>query len=891
MLSIARNIIFYAKTVPFAVWLILFVAGASVPAQAQKLPNNRTKLQKTAKDTILKTNKLADSVTAQDTILRKDTTAKFTDTLNIPVSKSALTSQVKYKAKDSIIYDIEAKKVYLYGTAHIEYQDIVLDADAITIDWNTNQIKASGRIDSTGKVAGKPKFKEGDQEFKTDTLEYNFRTKRGRISSLRTKEGQEGFIHTNIAKTIKGEDGKDVIFAKDAKYTTCELEDPHFYIQTNKLKLIPKDKIITGPALIYVEKIPVPLVLPFGFFPANSRKTSGIIIPSVGNTGTRGFVLRDGGFYYGGSEYFDLALIGDIYTGGSYRASVQSNYAKRYRFDGDLSLSYARLDNGQPKETPGYDVTEEYYVSWSHFQNPKAHPGTTFNANVNAGSSRYLKQTSFDANAIRAQNLQSSISYGKQFRGTPFNLTAALTHNQILNTGRIDFSLPNINHSMNRINPFKGKNAIQKRWYHDIGVSYNLNVQNQLNTSDSTIKEDFNWEKFNNGAHLTVPITTAFKIFNYFSLSPSFNLDEFFYTKRSLFSFNKELNKVDTFTENGFFHAHTWSANASLSTLLYGMFNINKGRLVALRHQITPTLTMSYRPDYGQDKFGYYRTVQVDTSGKMSAPYSIYQQSATVAGYPSLGKQGSAFFSINNNLELKVRSKKDTVQDTKKIKIFEFLNLTGGYNFLADSFNLQPFNFSASTTLFEKINIQGGATLDPYQVEKVGEFARPVNRYVAEDSKSLGRFTRANLSFSTDFNAEARKDAASRVANYQNPYINFYYNQPYANFDVPWGFGVRYNLYYNKPAFESDVTQTVNFNSQLNLTPKWKVTAQMDYDIRNNDIAFAEFNIFRDLHCWEMSFKWIPFGTYQSYFFNIHIKATTLRDLKLDKRRDFYQFE
>ncbi|MGZ5242736.1 MAG: putative LPS assembly protein LptD, partial [Bacteroidia bacterium] len=758
MLTIACNINFYAKTVPLSVWLLLFVMGTGLKAGAQiKLPNNKTKVQKAAKDTVIKTNNSAKSASPQDTIARKDTTVKFADTLNIPVSKSALTAQVKYKAKDSIIYDIETKKVYLYGTAHIEYQDIVLDADFITIDWNTNEISASGRVDSTGKIAGKPKFKEGEQEFKTDSIKYNFKTKRGRISSLRTQEGQEGYIHTNVAKTVKNEEGQDVIFAKDAKYTTCELDDPHFYIQTNKLKLIPKDKIITGPALIFVEKIPVPLVLPFGFFPANSRKTSGIIIPSVGNSGTRGFVLRDGGFYYGGSEYFDPALIGDIYTGGSYRASVQSKYAKRYRFDGDLSLSYARLDNGQPKETPGFDVTEEYYVTWSHFQNPKAHPGTTFNANVNAGSSKYLKQTSFNANAIRTQNLQSSISYGKQFRGTPFNLTAALNHSQVLSTGQIDFTLPNINHSMNRINPFKGKNAIQKRWYHDIGVSYNLNVQNRLQTSDSTIRKDFTLDKFNNGAHLTVPITTAFKVFNYFSLSPSFNVDEFFYTKRSFKTLNHELNKIDTFTENGFFMAHTWRADAGLSTLIYGMFPINKGRLIALRHQVTPSVTMSYRPDYGDEKFGYYRKVQLDTTSKRIVPYSIYEESASVAGYPSIGKQGSAFFSINNNVELKVRTKKDTAQATKKIKIFEQLNVTGGYNFLADSLNLMPFTLFASTTLFEKINIQGGASLDPYQiVTDTFGYERRINKFVSEDSKALGRFTSANLSFSTDFNAEAR---------------------------------------------------------------------------------------------------------------------------------------
>ena len=891
MLTIFYNIKIYTKTVPFAAWLLFIFACAALPAQAQiKLPN-KTKLQKPAKDSTEKTNNTVINRTTPADTNHKDTTAKFVDTLNVPVSKSALTSQVKYNAKDSIIYDIAAKKVYLYGKAHIEYQDIILDAAYITIDWNTNEISAEGLPDSTGKLAGNPVFTQGDQKTEQKKLTYNFKTKRGRINELLTKQGDEGYIHGERVKTIK-ENGRDIIFVKDAKYTTCDLADPHYYIQTNKLKLIPKDKVITGPALIYIEKVPIPLVLPFGFFPANSRKSSGIIIPSVGSAGFRGFVLRDGGFYYGGSDYFDLALTGDIYTGGSYRIATQSNYAKRYRFNGGINLEYALLENGKPKETPDYDVSKEYHVTWNHFQNPKAHPGTTFNAAVNIASNKFLKQTSYNANDLRTQNLNSSISYSKQFRGTPFNLSTALTHDQILNTGAINFTLPNVNFSMNRINPFKSKNAIQKRWYHDIGFGFNLNAQNRLQSSDSTLREDLQtWNKFNNGGHLSAPLSTSFKVFKFFSLSPSLTYDSYFYTKRSFRNYNDDLQKVDTTNQNGFYFAQAWSASTTLSTNIYGMFQINRGRLVALRHSITPNISLNYRPDYALPKYGIYRTVQTDTQAKVFSMYSVYEASSSVAGYPGAGKQGKLNFGIINNLELKVKTRKDTTQDTKKIKILDNLRVVGGYNFLADSLKFDPFSFSAFTTLFEKLRINGDATLSPYKFRTTSTGrSYEIDSFVLSDGHSLGRIISARLTFSTDLNAEAREDAA-RVASYNNPYIGYYYSQPYANFNIPWNLGFSYNLVYSKPYKETDVTQTVHLNAGLNLTQKWKVTAQGDYDIRENEISFVEFNILRDLHCWEMSFQWTSFGTNQRYLFNIHIKASTLRDLKLDKRRDFYQFD
>jgi lipopolysaccharide assembly outer membrane protein LptD (OstA) len=808
---------------------------------------------------------------------------------SVPTSPSALGSDVKYNAKDSIIFDVVNKKVYLYGNAHMDYTDITLDAEYITIDYISNTICAQGGLDSNGRDKNMPKFKQGDQVFNSRELCYNFKTKKGRIKELFLKEG-EGYIHVDTSKVVKI-NGKDVIYGKGAKYTTCDLpDDPHFYIETGKMKLVAGEKVITGPAYIVMEGVPLPIVLPFGFFPANSRKTSGIIIPSYGESATQGFALRGGGFYFGNSNYYDAALTGDIYTGGSYLMNLKSRYADSYRFAGGLNLSYARNQIGY-KETKDFQVQENYFIDWTHNQDVKANPGSTFAVSVHAGSSNYLKQNTYNPTSIATQALASSISYSKRFTGTPFSLNSSLNHSQNLGTGAVDFTLPNVNFAMSRINPFKSSHAVGKHWYDDINVTYNLNFKNLLHTSDSTIHEDLTPEKFQNGFQQTIPIQTSLRVLKYFTLTPSINYDGYLYTTKFVKAFDTLTNQlVNVKQTHGLYYASAYGANISLTTMIYGMYTINSGKLIAFRHVLTPVISASWRPDFGLPSYGYYADY-VNLRDHTTGRYSVYDNG--VIGSPAAGKQGSINVDLQNNFELKVKNPKDTANPTKKIKVLDYFDLASSYNFLADSFQLSPVSFSARTTLFDRFGIQGDARLDPYHMDETGK------RYKEYDFSARGlpgRVTDMHLNLTANLNHKAAT-AKSRVMPVYNPFTSYYYPEPYANFDVPWNAALGYtggytlgtvlNSYTGRMELKKNFDQVVNVSGDLNLTSKWKIVVATGYSLTTKDFTLSKINIYRDLHCWEMSFEWVPFGPYRSYFFNIHIKAPSLQDLKLDKRRTF----
>jgi lipopolysaccharide assembly outer membrane protein LptD (OstA) len=836
---------------------------------------------------------------------RKDTTIKRTDTLNVSESSSAFKSEVKYKAKDSIIYDLGQKRVYLYGNAHIDYEDISLDADSIAIDYTNNTIYAGGMRDSTGKLKGTPKFKQGGEEIRSQKMAYNFRSKKGKISEFRTQQG-DGYIQGDTVKTTKLQ-GKDAIYVKHARYTTCNLETPHFYMSADKLKILPKDKVITGPAFMVVEGVTIPVPIPFGFFPANNEKSSGLIIPNLGQSATQGFALTNGGFYYGGSDHYDAALTGDIYTNGSYRLDVRSSYAQRYQYGGNFNIDYARNQLGL-RETPQFTVQENYALHWTHHQDPKANPTTNFSSDVNIATSDFLKRNSYDINQIANQSLSSSISYSKRFSNSPFNFSAALRHAQNLTSGTTDLTLPDMSFGMSQIKPFKSKNAIKKKWYDDINVSYNLNMKNVLNTTDSTIKTDFkSLDRYKIGAAQSLPVSTNFKVFRYFTLTPSVNDNTFFYTKREDLqwvdrrdSIGKDRGRLVSTVKDGFYMANIYTINTNISTIVYGMYNINHGNLVAFRHVLTPTIGVTYQPDFSNPNYGYYGSVQADSTGRTKR-YSHYAVN-TIIGGPPQGRVGALTYNLLNNFELKVKTKpkeNDTSNTpaTKKIKILENLNFSGNYNFLADSMKLSPVGVLARTTLYNKFNIQASGTYNPYYVDPHGGLHK---EFDWNRTGRWGRFSDANAQFGFTLN-EKPVHANDRIIPVRNPFLSYYYPQPYANFAIPWNLTFYYTVSYNGlntvtnpadqlPYLHPKATSTVQFSGDFNLTTKWKIVYQTGYDMSAKQITTSKITIYRDLHCWTMQFDWIPFGTYRSYFFNIHIKAASLKDLKFDKRKEYYDF-
>lgn len=805
------------------------------------------------------------------------------------ISKSALESEVNYKAEDSIVYDLVNKKVYLFGKAEITFEKMKLDAGHVIIDWTTNTITAEGVKDSAGKETDNPVFLDGDQKYRSKRMVYNFKTKKGKLYELITSEG-EGTIHGEEVK----KDERDVIFASHAKYTTCDLDHPHYYISARRVKIIPGDKIITGPAYMVIEDVPLPLVLPFGFFPNNKRQASGIIVPGYGESPGRGFFLENGGYYFGFNDHLDLRLTGNLYTKGSWLIDAISRYATRYKFKGNLEFKYGVNKFGDPESTD-FEKDRDLILNWTHNQDPKANPNSNFSADVNIASQNAFRNNSRQLQSQTQNSLSSSITYHNSLPRTPFTFDVSGRHSQTLSNHRISITLPSANLSMSRIKPFKkSKLGIVE----NIGVNYRMDFKNEVNTIDSLLFKDNIWDKMKYGIKHSSTIQTNAKLFKYFTLNPSINYNGYTYFDRYkriyqprtkiIVKPNGEDSLVHYDTtildrKYGLFTAHEYSFNTNLSTRLYGFFGINKFGIVAIRHVLTPNIGFSYRPDFSKSKYGYYDEVQVDTSGEIRK-YSLYAENAY--GGPSSGEQGNINFSLNNNLEMKVKQETDSGSTTKKIKLFESLNASGAYNMLADSFKLSNINFSARTTLLNNFNIQVGATLDPY----VYSSGKRKDEFEVTNSGKLGRINRANFSLNFSLNPELFKPKKDRRKARTYRYVGTPDYMYYTDFDVPWNLSIQYSLDYNKnlsdPSIDPSVVQTISVGGSVSITEKWKFGGDMYYDMETEKISAARININRDLHCWEMSFNWNPVGTRSFYYFQINIKAQVLKDLQLKKKQD-----
>lgn len=504
-----------------------------------------------------------------DSLILKDTT----------ISKSAIKSTIEYYAKDSIHVDLKNNILNLYGDAWVKYESIKLEAAIIKIDWKKEILYAEGYYDKKNKYIGTPKFYDKGQDYKSKKIEYNFNTKKGKLYELLTKEG-EGYIHgSNVKK-----DSQDNIYASKAKYTTCDLETPHYYIYSSEVEIL-KDKIISGPAYLVMEGVPTPLAVPFGFFPKKDTRSSGIILPNYGESATRGFFLQGLGYYFGLSDYFDLLLKGDIYSRGSWLIDAVSSYAKRYKYSGNFSIVYAYNKFGDP-ETPDYSLSKDFSINWSHIQDPKSHPNSTFSANVNAGSENSYKNNSYNFDQSLQNSLASSISWSKRFAGTPISFTSSLTQRQNLTDKTIDLNLPTFSLNVARVMPFKSEKKVgKKRWYEDIGFTYTMNFQNLINTYDSLLFKKATWNNWNYGFRHEIPISTNIRILKYFTFTPSFD-----YTGMTYFSRVNETFVKDSIVQNkekGFYQLNQFQTSGSLSTRIYGMLNINRLGIIAVRHVMT----------------------------------------------------------------------------------------------------------------------------------------------------------------------------------------------------------------------------------------------------------------------------------------------------------------
>ncbi len=799
----------------------------------------------------------------------------------IRLTSDELKSKVHYTADDSIRFEIVSEKVFLYGNARVTYEDIEMTADYMEVNWLTKILYAKGGTDSIGAPKGLPVFKQNEEQFTAEAVTYNFETKKGKIKEVQTKQG-DGYVH---GETIKRIDENNYFIWKGA-YTTCDLPHPHYSISSNKLKVIQNNKIITGPAYLVIEDVPTPLAIPFGYFPTRKGRAAGILFPSYGESGRLGFFLKDGGYYFGLGDVVDFAVTGDIYSLGSWGLKLNSAYANRYHYGGNVSLSYSEIKESE-KELPDYRLNKDFFIRWNHRQDPKARPTSVFSANVNAGSSNFYQNNISSANNYLSNTFQSSVSWSKIWPGKPYNFSSSLSHSQNTITNDISLSLPVTNFSVNRVYPFKRKVAVgSEKWFEKIGVSYQNNFQNSIQTKDSLLFERGTEEQFRYGMSHAIPVSTSFKALKYFTVSPSITYNEKWYMKTIRKNYSVEDSSVVTDTINGFRAARDFQFSASMNTRVYGMVQMKRGKIAAIRHVLSPTITYTYRPDFSESKYNAYKNYQSDSLGTISQ-YSIYETG--IFGGPPAGKFGVISLNLDNNLEMKTRSVTDTAVNLRKVKIFESLSGNVSYNTAVDSLNWSNININGRTTLFERLNLNFSGSFDPYISDSIG---RKINQSEWDENKRLARLVNTSLTVGYALNnqrtTEPKTSAKGSEAELER--INRR-PQDYVDFSIPFNIVINYSVSYSRVGLlEETINQTLNFNGDVSLTPKWKVTFNSGYDFNAKDLSYTSLGIYRDLHCWEMRINWVPFGQQENYYFQINVKSSILQDLKLTKKNDIYDF-
>lgn len=896
------------KSVSVFFELILFLFGVLMPilASGQQfiVQDSLKRPLNNVQDTVKRETVVMDSVTRDS--VNRDTTKKG--------DGQGISSMVLSNAEDSTITDRKNNQLHLYGNAKIKYEDMELTADYIRIDNNSRTMFASGLIDHNGKYRGRPIFKTAtDPPVTVDSLIFNFDSKKGKTYGVFTEMDGASIQAREIKKNEYNEQ-----FIRHGFYSTCNLPFPHthFGIQMSRV-ILTENQVVSKSAYMVVEQVPLRFIMiPFGFFPKTNKRQSGILFPSFGEDFSRGFFMRDAGYYIGLNDYWDAELRGNLYTKGSWEANARVRYKKNYKYDGGFSLRYAYTKNGE-ENTPGFSRAKDFNITWNHSQRQEANPGTTFSASVNAGTGSFFSNTAasgtYDYNQITRNNMSSSIAYGKTFADGKVNFTSSLSHRQDISTGQINLELPNFNLNVATFNPFDSKERVgEQKWYQRLTVGYSVQGKNTINSPDSLLFRKETLEKMQNGIQHNVPVSLSLNVAKYFQFNTSLNYTERWYFQSIRKRFDNDpsgyVERIDTL--QGFNRAYDYSFSSGFSTKVYGQKNF-KGKLAALRHVITPSVNFNYRPDFSDSRFGFYReqryadgTPVLDNQNR-PVKYSIFQNA--IYGSPSAGRSMGIGFSVDNNIEAKIKSDKDTTgTGFKKVPILQGLTFSGNYNFVADSFNLSNISFSGRTALFDqKLGLNFNGSFDPYRYVEVTTPGstmpsyRRINEYAIKGGQ-LARLTQFGMSMDFSFNPAAAKNRNDNLNEMDKNKPNMTPEQQqelarissdpnaFVDFNIPWNIAASFSFQYSKPFAKSTITSTINIHGDLSVTPKWKIQYNSGYDFQAKKMSLTQFNIYRDLHCWDMSFGWIPFGTYRSYTFNIRVKASILQDLKLTKRNDYY---
>lgn len=881
----------------YIVFNLILIPSAFTQASAQEFPH---------------VNKRLNIENKKDTVTKAPTTLStlkpvVTDTVK-PKQGQKLEAPMLRKAKDYEKLDQKNKKVILYNQAVFKYQDYELTAGIIIYDYDKEEVYAGRIKDSVGNLVQHPIFKQGNQVVEPDSIRFNTKTKKAIVWNTRTKYND---FNVKAEKTKKVNDS--VYFMKGVKFTTAEdIDNPEYYFKTSKAKFVPNKKIVTGVTNLVIEDVPTPIGLPFAFFPLSQKAVSGFIIPSFGDTNLRGYYLQNGGYYFAFSDKIDLTLLGDVYSNGSNALNAQSQYRKRYKYNGNFNFRYETLIDGE-KGFDNYQKAKIYNIQWSHSQDAKANPNSRFAASVNLGSSNYFRNSLNTQNIGSNMNntLSSSVSYSKTFQSTPqANVTVSANHTQNVNTKQITMSLPNMQASIDRVYPFAPKNGSKKGFIQNLNLQYNLSGQNRINTTDSLFFKSEMFKEMDAGVQHSIPLATNFKVLKYLSVSMSGNFTETWVLNTFSKYYSLATNKVESQRNNGFDSYRTYNFSTNIGTTIYGTFNFNKNaKIQAIRHVMRPAVAYTYTPSFNQ----YYDTYAIDALGTTMEEYSRFN--GTLYGAPNQTMSNIMSFSLGNNFEAKVRDDESTTGEPKKIALLNSLNFSTSYNFSADSLKLQPLRMNANTNLLkDKLRLNLGTTLDPLAIDNAGN---RIDKFNLANGGSLLRLTSANVTVnyalaSTDplfgGSAKPNNDSDEINKNIQNggrgddlfgQSVDLADRQKsmfdedkrkesktsFYNTDIPWDLTLAWSLTYNNARRTSEITNnSLMVSGNVTLAPGWVTGFSTGYDFKNKGVTYTQLRFERDLKSWRMDFSWIPNGYYKQWNFFIGIKSSILQDIKYEKR-------
>ena len=859
--------------------------------------------------------RVADSLVSASRIVLQDTVkidiVKI-DTVKIDTVKTAprlLSDVVTYKAEDYMRLSRKDNRMYLFDQAQITYEDMVITAGLIILDNEKNEVYAYGIPDSTGAYSQRPIFTQAQNTVEPDSIRFNFTSKKALIYNSRTDEGA-----FKVLGEITKRENDSVYFMQNVRFTTSEnVEDPDYYFYARKIKFVPKKKIVSGLVNMYIADVPTPLGLPFGYFPLTDEQTSGFIIPSFGQTNQRGYFLQNGGYYFAVSDYADLLVLGDYYTNGSYGLRLESSYALRYRFRGNVNVRYENLLDSE-RGFPDFSQRSVYNLQWSHSQDAKANPNSRFSASVNLGSSEYYQASVNQANTANFLNnsLSSSVSYSKTFQGEPqVNLNVVATHSQNTNTKQINMTLPTVQGSVSRIYPLAPKLGAKKGLIENINLQYSFRGENRINTTDSLFFKPEMFRDANFGAQHSIPISTNFKLLKFLSVSSSANYQESWVFKTFNRSFDQTSRQVIIDTINGFDSYRTYNFSTSMGTTLYGLVNFGKeNKIQAVRHVMRPSISYNVNPGFDQYYDQYEIQNDIDPTLNEFVDYSRFQGS--LFGAPGRLFSSSIGLSISNTLEAKVRDRDSTVVEPKTIKLLNNFSASTAYNLAGDSLRLAPISLRGSVPIIQnKLDVNIAANLDIYALDNNNRRFEKLN---ITNGGSLFRITSANMSFGYSFSSkDFEKDTENTDKLDNETFRNggrpddlfgkgtdldgkFYEeedvfdkdekadNQWY-NYKIPWDLRLAYTMTYNNSARQSEITShSIMFSGDVELSPKWVVGASSGFDIKAKGFTYTQLRFQRDLDSWRMSFNWVPFSPRASWYFFIGIKSSILSDIKYDKR-------